>query len=510
MPKKYNRFVQLMHAKLFDIEAKKFISIITEIDAKQLGVFPLDRIGIVNPRTKKNITTVVDVTETMLKENEIGLFKDVSDFLSARRDEKLEVMAMQQPESVKFIKKKMMGGTLTENEITAIIRDIANNKLSEIEASAFMAAAYINGYTLDETVAVTKALIADGNKLNLKKAMVLDKHSIGGLNGRVTLILVPIIAAAGCYIPKTSSRSITSAAGTADSMECLANVSLPLEQIKKITEKIGGVIAWGGAVELAPADDKIIKIEHPLSLDPEGQVIASVMAKKASVGAKYLIIDLPVGPDVKVSSKEKAEDMAKKFIAVGKKLGIKVEVLLTDGEEPCGQAFGAALEAKYAMQVLEGKFFDNLAQKSCELAGALFELAKKAKKGKGFGLAKEILCSGRALKKMKEIIKAQGAKALSSGEIKYAKLRKKVFADSDGEITKINVKKLINIARTAGAPADAKAGLMLFVETGQNIKKGALLFEIHAENKQKLDLAVAAAKSDGAIEMRKMIIEKFE
>ncbi len=510
MPKKYNQFVQVMRAKLFDIEADKFVSIITETDAKQLGVFPLDRIGIVNPKNRKCITTVVDVTKRMFRENEIGLFKDVSDFLNARNGDKLEVMAMPQPQSVQFIRKKMKGGTLTEQEIKSIVEDIAKNRLSEIEASAFLAAAYINGYTLDETVAMTKALVADGNRLKIKKLPVLDKHSIGGVNGRVTLILVPIIAAAGCYIPKTSSRSITSAAGTADSMDCLANVSLSIEQIKRITEKIGGVIAWGGAVELAPADDKIIKIEHPLSLDPEGQVIASVMAKKASVGAKYIIIDLPVGPDVKVSSKEKAEEMAKKFIAVGKKLGMKVEVLLTNGEEPCGRAFGAALEAKYAMQILEGKFFDSLAQKSCELSGVLLELAGKAKKTKGFAMAKEILQSGKALKKMKQIIKAQGAKALSSEAIRYAKFRKKVFSEADGEIVRINVRKMINIARIAGAPADLKAGLLLFVEPGQAIKKGAVLFEIHAENKQKLELALDAAKKDHAIEMQQIILERLE
>jgi AMP phosphorylase len=509
MVKKYNRFVQLMKAKPLDIYAKKFVAIITEIDAKQLGVFPLDRIGLVNTRNKKCITAIVDVTTTMFKENEIGLFKDVADFIGAKPNDKLEVMAVSQPDSVKLIKKKMRGETLTEQEIKQIVDDIAQNKLTEIDASAFITATYINGYSLEETVAMTKALVDDGNKLKIKKSPILDKHSIGGLNGRATIILVPIIAAAGCYIPKTSSRSITSAAGTADSMECLANVSLSVEQIKRITEKIGGVITWGGAVELAPADDKIIKIEHPLSLDPEGQVIASVMAKKASVGAEYLIIDLPVGPEVKVATKEKAEAMAKKFIEVGKHLGIKTEVLLTDGEEPCGNNFGAMLEAKEAMLVLEGKVFNSLAQKSCELAGALLELAGKAKKGTGYETTKEILQSGKALKKMKEIIKAQGARALSSADLKEAKLKQKVLSETDGEVTKINVRKLIMIARTAGAPADQKAGLVLLVEHNQKIRKGTPLFEIHAENKQKLELAIDLAKKDGAIELQKIIIEKI-
>jgi AMP phosphorylase len=233
------------------------------------------------------------------------------------------------------------------------------------------------------------------------------------------------------------------------------------------------------------------------------------MAKKASVGATHLVIDLPVGPDVKISSKEKGEIMAKKFIEVGKSLGIRTEVLITDGTEPSGKAFGAALEAKYALEILEGKFFDNLAQKACELAGALFELVGRSEKGKGTALAKEILESGKAHKKMLEIIRAQGARALSSKEIKPARFVKRIPAPDSGEISRINVRTIINIARIAGAPADSKAGVMLFVEGGDKAKKAAPLFEIHAENKKKLYLAEAFAKKNCPIELQKAVLEKI-
>lgn len=502
-------YTQVMKTRIFDIEAGKFISIINEIDAKELGIFPLDRIEILNPKNKKSIHTVVDVTNTMVAEDEVGIFEDVKKVLEVKELDKVEVKAVEMPKSVAYIKKKMNKQRLNENEIKAIINDIASNRLSEIEASAFMSAVYIVGFDLDETVAMTKALIENGKQLKLDVEPALDKHSIGGTNGRATMIIVPIIAAAGYYIPKTSSRSITSAAGTADSMEVLCSVSLGLETIKEITEEVGGVIAWGGAVDLAPADDKIIKIEHPLALDPEGQVIASVMAKKASVGAKYVVIDLPVGPDVKVDSKERAESMALKFIEVGKKLGIKVECVLTDGTEPCGKAFGPALEAKYVMEILEGKFYDNLAQKSCELAGALLELVGGVKKGKGTDRAKRILQSGKALQKMKEIIKAQNGKIFSSGQIGLGKFKKVIKADKKGAIIKINVKMLNEIARIAGAPADKRAGVLLHVETGQGVNTNEILFEIYAENRRKLDLAVRFAARNPVIEFEKVVIEKF-
>ncbi len=361
-------YVHKLKTKCLDLEAGKLVAILHDHDAKQLGILPLDRIEIRNPQTNKTVVTVVDTTRTMVKPGEIGIFRDVSESLDGFREgpcdlDVVEVRVVPQPQSVSFIKKKMDGQKLTDAEIKAIVADIAGNKLSEIEATAFVSAVYMKGFDLEETVSMTKALVGNGGKMKLKHGPVVDKHSVGGLNGRATMIIVPIVAAAGYYVPKTSSRSITSAAGTADAMEVLANVNLTKADIKRITEEVGAVITWGGAVDLAPADDKIIKIEHPLSLDPEGQVIASVLAKKASVGSEYVVIDLPIGPEVKIKTKEKGEEMAKKFVAVGKAIGMRVEAVLTDGRTPIGPAFGPALEARHVLEILEGKAWNNLAER---------------------------------------------------------------------------------------------------------------------------------------------------
>ncbi len=507
MKKSKSAYSQIMSVKSFDIEAQRMICIMNRIDAGELGLFPLDRVELKAVGSSRKIVTVVDVTDSMVKPNQLGVFKSVKEKLSLDGKSRIRVTPVPKLVSLVYIKKKLNGEELREKEIREIISDMGKNALSEIETSAFVSAVFVHGYTLDETVAMTKALAENGKEIKISKKPVVDKHCIGGTNGRTTMIVVPIVASAGCFIPKTSSRSITSAAGTADVMEVLADVSLSMNKIKSITENIGGVIAWGGALDLAPVDDEIIKIEHPFSLDPPGQVIASVMAKKASVGSRFVVIDLPVGPDVKIHTKEKAEDMARKFIAVGKHLGIKVQAVLTDGTHPCGKVFGPALEAKYVMQILEGEFFDDLAQKSCELAGILLELCGKAKKGKGYTIAKEILESGRALKKMQQIIKAQGRHYLKSSKMPKLKLGKDVLSTGSGTIDKINVRKCNTVARIAGAPADKEAGLYLYVEEGNILKKKQPLFRIFSKNKRKLKLALDYAKKNEIVALERNIIE---
>ncbi len=496
-----------LKVKNFRIEAGKMIVVLNIKDANELGVLPNERVEVIDGKAG-NFIAVVDITEKAVKVGEIGVFS-YPQKIKLKERSSVVVKASQQPKSVEYIKKKMDGIELTKKEIYEIVQDLAKNKLSEIEASAFISSVYINGFNLEETANMTKALIDNGQTLKLSKSPVVDKHSVGGINGRATMIIVPIIASTGLYMPKTSSRSITSAAGTADAMEVIAPVNLSIKKIKTITEKYGGVLAWGGAVELAPADDKIIKLEHPLSLDPEGQVIASVLAKKASVGSKFVVIDLPVGKYAKIKDKKQALRMAKKFVEVGKRIGMEVEAVITNGEEPSGLAFGPALETQYAMEILEGKIFDNLAQKSCELAGAVLELAGKCRQGKGYYEAREILHSGKALKKMYEIIKAQGGKVIPSEKIFKKKYSKEVYSSETGAIAEVNIKAITKIARVAGAPANKHAGVMLNKFVGEKINKDELLYTIYAENRRKLDSAIKQAKELHPISFERIILSRI-
>jgi len=498
-----------LKAKPFSISSGKHIAIINSDTAAKLGLRALERIEIQNKETGKSIVTVIDTTEKLLKKGEIGLFNEVTMALGVVEGHPLSVSAAGTPESLQFIKKKLHGKELTAMEINSIVKDIDRNMLSDIELSSFMTSVFINGYSLPETVAMTKALTENGKILELDAEPVVDKHSIGGINGRATMIIVPIVASAGLFIPKTSSRSITSAAGTADAMEVLANVNLSFKKIRGITEKIGGVIAWGGSLDLAPVDDKIIKIEHPLSLDPQGQVIASVIAKKASVGSKFVVIDIPIGPRMKILDRKEGALMAEKFISVGRRMGMKIEAVLTDGSQPSGPAFGPALEARNVMEILEGKVFDDMAQKSCELSGVLLELVEKCKDGRGFDCAKKILKSGEALKKMKQIINAQGKKINSSKAIPWAPYSIEVKIDRDGEIASADAGILKDVARIAGAPHNKTAGVLLNTEIGQKVSKGEILYTIYAENKRKLELAEKYAHKVHPVKLEKIILEKI-
>lgn len=494
-------YSQMMKTVLFRIEAGKLVCILNKIDADELGVMAGDRVEIFNKNKHKKTVALVDVTESAVGENNIGLFQEVLDKINVRSKELVEVTPVPKLKSNEAIRRKLNGKKLSYEEIFEIIKDITEDRLSDIEAIAFTSAVYIHGFDIEETISMTKALIQNGKRIDFGVENVVDKHSLGGVNGRATMIIVPIIACAGFYMPKTSSRSITSAAGTADSMEVLAPVDLSFEKIKSITKELGGVIAWGGAMDLAPADDKIIKLRHPLSIDPEGQVIASVLAKKASAGSKYVVIDLPVGPNAKIKSKKEALDLAKKLVYIGSQVGLEVEAVITNGVDPCGPAFGPALEAKHVLEILEGKRFDELAQKSCELSGSIFELANYCKRGKGEEIAKEILKSGKALEKMKQIIKAQGGKINSSIQIILSPINKDIKAKKSGTIKGYNIMSLTKIARYAGAPANKKAGVLLNKMVGEKVAKGDVLFTIFSENQRKLDSAINILESLDYVEI---------
>ncbi|MBC7292746.1 MAG: thymidine phosphorylase, partial [Thermoleophilia bacterium] len=175
---------------------------------------------------------------------------------------------------------------LSPEEIGDIISDIVNESLSAEEISAFVVAEHIRGMSMDEIVAMIHHMVETGDRLELDVDSIFDVHSIGGVPGnKYALITVPIAAAAGLVVPKTSSRAITSAAGTADVMEVLANVGFTLEEMRDIVKRVGAVLAWGGSVRLAPADDVLIRVERVLGLDPRCQLLASVMSKKMAVGA---------------------------------------------------------------------------------------------------------------------------------------------------------------------------------------------------------------------------------
>lgn len=490
-----------MRLKVKDINVTSggpFVAILNNEDAKELDLYALDRIKI--KKSGRELTVVADISTKGIKKGEIGLFEEVLKDLKLREGSLVDVFVEEKPESIYYIKKKMQGKVLSSKEIDAIIKDIVLNRLSVVETTYFVSACYINKMDLNETVALANAIVNHSSQLRLDKKIIVDKHSTGGVAGnRTSMIITPIIAAAGLMMPKTSSRAITTSSGTADTFETLAPVALSIKKIREVVKKTNACIVWGGTKDLASADDKLINIERPLALDPEGILLASIMAKKKAVGATRLLIDVPVGRGAKIQNKKRAKRLRSKFLKLGRKLGIKTKVTLTDGTQPIGFGVGPILECRDVLSILKGGGPDDLKEKSLRMASILLEMAgfKNGKK-----LASEILYSGKAYRKFKEIIKAQGGNPnvkinnLLPGFYSY-----NVRSPKNGVVKHIDNSLVNRIARLAGAPRDKGAGLYLQVKKNAKVKKGGILYIVYSENKTKLDYVKKMLKKIKVVEV---------
>jgi putative thymidine phosphorylase len=483
--------------KILKLSAGIPVVIIHEKTANLLGVKTKGRIDI-KSNSKEHVSTIVDISPNFVKQNELGVSEEIRERMHLHSGQKVDVDLTPVPKSLMFIKNKANGKELSQSEINDIIHDVIDNTLSEAEIALFISAMYEKGMNMKEVIRLINAILKSGQKLQLNGKYVVDKHSIGGIPGnRTTPLVVSICAAGGLIFPKSSSRSITTAAGTADVVETLAKVEFSIKDLGKIVRKTGACLIWGGSLEIVPADEKIISIEKMLNIDPESQLLASIMSKKLALGAKYILIDIPYGKTAKVSH-EKALDLKKKFEYIGKSFNRKMEVVLTRGDEPIGNGIGPALEMIDIIKVLSRSSDRplDLEKKSLFLAGEIFELVGKAKKGQGVSLAKEILESGKAFSKFKEIIIAQKG---SMKKLHAAKFKKDIIMKRTGKISDIDNKKINFLARTAGCPMDKNAGLYLYNHVGDSIQKGEKIITIYSESKSRLNAAVSFFNSQKPI-----------
>ncbi len=458
--------------------------------AEKLGVHTKDRILIKTISKKpKSISTILNVIHKGIKKDEIIVSSELKKRIGLKISQIVEVSLAPTPRSMFLIKKKLDGNVLSLKDINEIIQDIVSNSLSEPEIALFIAAMYKQGMTLKETIYLIKAILKSGEKLNFRGKYIVDKHCIGGIPGnRTTPIVVAICASAGLIMPKSSSRAITSAAGTADVIETIAEIEFSMKEVKQIIKKTNACMVWGGALEMVPADSKIIRVEKMLKIDPKAQLLASIMSKKLALGSKYILIDIPYGKNAKVS-KLKALELKKDFEKLGKYFRKKIKVILTKGDEPIGNGIGPILELIDVIRILDPNKDGpkDLREKSIFLAGEIFELTKKAKKGKGVAMAEEIINSGKAFEKFKEIIKAQKG---DINKIKIAKFKKDIFAQKSGKIKEIHNKKIASLARVSGCPVDKLSGLFLYVHLKDKVKKADKLLTIYSESKSRLEEAM--------------------
>ncbi|CAN1484540.1 DeoA Thymidine phosphorylase [Caulobacteraceae bacterium] len=431
----------------------------------------------------------------LLHPDEIGLPQPLFRRLGVKRGDLVQVVPARSPASLAAIRAKVDGMVLDDATFAAVARDLANHRWSDMEVTAFLIAC-ARFMSPEETLGLTRGMIAAGSRLEWGGQLVVDKHCIGGIPGnRTSLIVAPIVAAHGLIMPKTSSRAITSPAGTADTMEVLARVDLSEEEMRRVVETCGACVVWGGRVNLSPADDVLISVERPLSIDTPEQMVASILSKKIAAGVGRLVLDLPIGPSAKLRDSRAAVRLKKLFEFVATSLGLEIEVIFTDGAQPIGRGVGPVLEARDVVAVLANDpgAPEDLREKAIRLAARVLDADPELRGDQAEARARELLRSGAARRAMEAIIQVQGPSPLSAV---LGALEHEVVAERSGPITAVDCLRIAGIARLAGAPTDPGAGIEILGRIGEVVQRGDPLYRIYGSDPSDFGFAIEAAGVD--------------
>ncbi|MCW8418592.1 thymidine phosphorylase family protein [Fluoribacter dumoffii] len=435
------------------------------------------------------VATLNTIETSLLRHNEASLSIYAWELLSAKEGDEISVIHPQPLDSLSYIRSKIYGNELTSEQTEHIIKDIVSGQLSDINIAMYIAASGGDRLSKKEIIDLTRAMINSGQKLSWAFPFIVDKHSVGGLPGnRTTPIVVSIVAAFGLVIPKTSSRAITSPAGTADTMEVFTNVELSLNEMQKVVEQENGCLVWGGSMALSPADDLLIRIERTANIDSEGQMVASILSKKIAAGSNHLVIDMPIGTTAKVRSIERANSLKKLLELVAEEFDLKIKVIFSDGSQPVGRGIGPVMEALDVLAVLncDKQAPQDLREHALTLAAHIIEFSPNVLPGQGLNIATHLLNSGKALTKFESICQAQGGLK----EIKKAPIVHTIESTQSGIIINIDNRHISQLAKLAGAPKTKAAGVELLTELHSVVKKYQPLFRIYAETRGELNYAL--------------------
>ena len=467
-------------------------------DAREQDLVDSDRLIMSWVGGQESVAVEINLTDSLVSAGEIGLSLEVKDQLQIQEGAFIKLSLLGIPESVKAIAKQLEGGELSYEEVYSVVADLVSRRLDDVTATFYIASAYWEQNSSKQKMYyLTKAMVETGEHFDFGDDVV-DKHSTGGLCGnRITPIMVAIVTSQGVKMPKTSSRAVTSPSGTADTFEVLASVTFNAEEVKEIIRKTNGCVIWG-AGGIAPADNRIIDLAQQLPAESFPKMITSIMSKKIAMGAKYLIIDIPVNPTAKVKTLSEAQEIEELFLYLGKRFGIKVQVVSYYSLGPIGRGIGPALEARDILRVMQGKQNRplDLEKKSVYYSGELLELVGKVENGQGRKIAQEALDSGKAWQQMQKIIKAQkGNPDIDSEAIEIGSVTHDVRAIKEGRIRAINDDSLDWTTKALGAPVIKKAGTYLYKLTGEMVKKGDLLCRFHTTGQSRMDLALQTLKN---------------
>lgn len=484
--------------KTVDIKAGKPVVILNKKDAAERSIFLGDRVCVRYDGGEE--TAIVDLSEGVPRGN-IFLFDETKEDLEVEEGEVVEVESIIKPDSVDYIKKRVKGEELSSEETHSIVEDAVKFKLTDSELMAYTIALEMTDFSLKEAEDLTMAMVETGERIDVDNAF--DKHCIGGVPGnRTTPIVVSIVAAAGYNIPKTSSRAITSPSGTADTMEVITDIEHSIDDIERIVDDVNGCFVWGGSLNLAPADDEFIRVRESLNLDPLEQLLSSVLAKKKAVGADTVLIDIPMGEEAKVDDQKEAERLSKCFKELGKKLGMDVLTIISEGSQPIGRGIGPLLEAKDFLKILESggtEGPEDLKQKSIKMADILLE------RGGSDRSAAEILESGDAYEKFKEIVEAQNGGKMECEELETAGHEYTITSEKSGRVEKVSNEAVNRIAKAAGCPKQKKAGVYLHKKIDDPVEEGDEILTIYSETEERLQKAVEIAKENKVYNLKSLL-----
>lgn len=468
------------------------IAIINEVDAKEFGINIGDKVSIELPGEGRPIVVSLDLSDTLVREGEIGFFENVWDKHNLKFGEVAKIEIVPPSKAVEGIRKKLLGEKLSYQEIYSIIKDISDDKLGKILTTYYAAAGYSPGFDEEEMYYMTKAMSETGDILKFK-GIVADKHSIGGVAGKgITPIVIPVVACIDdLTLPNTSSRAVTSASATTDMLEVIMPMSFPKEDLEGMLIDHNSFMVWGGGLELAPADDRIIQVQKPIGIESIDKFVASIVAKKVAQGVTHVIFDVPVGKGAKIHGDDEYKKVESTFKRVCKKFDINVHIFRRDVSGIDGYAVGPSLECREFLRIYERdeRRSKQLETDALKMAGRLIELCGKAEKDKGYEMAKEFLESGKAFEKFKQIVKLQGGNdEITSNSLEIGDITHQIKSDKQGQIVNINNKEVFQVCRALGNPRIKEAGLYFHKKSGENVKKGDRLVTLYATTDSRMDL----------------------
>ncbi len=497
--------------KILDTRAVDPIVMISHQTASKLRFRHTAIVTVKSEVSEKSFSATPIVTEGIIEDNVVGISVEDAKWLNVKEGDIVLIANRRTPSSLELIKQKMTGRPWTKAEVHSIVNDISKRTYISLEISSFVMTSAFQGFSEEEMTAFAKSMAEQGTQFDFQEK-TFDKHSIGGVPGnKVSLIIVPIVASAGLLIPKTSSRAITSPSGTADSMEVLANIDFSPEEVSEIAPQVRGMIVHNEPLKLSPMDGIVAKVKKFLDIDPRDQMLSAIISTKIAMGIKNLVIDIPTGKYTKMQTPEDAVNFGHRLVGLCHNVGINVEAAMTFGDIPIGNNVGPALEAKEALQILEGSVKNTAFAKSIELAGTLLEMGGVVAPNKGALMARELINSGKALQKFKEIIEAQGGDPkVTSDSVPVGEYTHTICATQDGYVRSISNRGVKLICSAAGTPSSKESGLVLHTRIGAFVKEGDPLFTIYSNSESKLSAAIQVANNYMAVKTSGMIINRLK